>query len=234
MLQCQFKTETREVVGLVRVSTRQQGRSGLGLAAQEKAIRDFCDREGLNLVKVFTEIESGKATSRPVLDEAIQFAQKQSAFLCVAKLDRLSRKVSFISKLMEEETVPFISVELGTQVQPLILHIWASVAQAEAQKISERTKAALQAKIATGWKAGQSINQINHLGREKRTKKADAFALKLSSIIRGFQANGVDTLNGLAFNLNQSEIKTSRNNVWTAQQVKRLLARLDKLEAQNQ
>lgn len=233
MLQIQLKTNARDVVGLVRVSTRQQGRSGLGLAAQEKSIRDFCEREGLNLVKVFTEIESGTETSRPVLDEAIQLAQKQSAFLCVAKLDRLSRKVSFISKLMEEETVPFISCELGAEVSPFILHVFSAFSQLEAQKISERTKAALQAKMATGWKAGTSINRINHLGRAKRTKKADAFALKLSSVVRGFQANGVNTLNGLALHLNQADIQTSRGNDWTAQQVKRLIARVERLEAEN-
>ena len=228
MQNCQYKTELQGVVGYIRVSTRQQGRSGLGLSAQERCIQEFCEKEGLELLQIFTEVQSGKDDDRPVLNEAMKYASRTGALICVAKLDRLSRKVSFISNLMETGECAFVSCELGRSVEPFMLHIWSAFAEAEAAKISRRTKVALEAKKATGWQAGNPrIAEVAKLGRAQRTRVADEFALKLAPVVRGFQANGVSTLSGLAANLNQAGVKTVRGGKWSATAVKRLLTRLE-------
>ena len=216
-------------VGYIRVSTKKQKTSGLGLAAQEESIRAFCEREGLELSRIFTETESGCEDQRPELMSALQMAKKQGGFVVVAKLCRLSRRVSLISKFMDEK-VPFISTEIGTSVDPFMLHVWAAFNEAEAKKISRRTKDALKAKMDQGWKAGNpNINEVNQLGRKLQADRADEFALKLKDVVAGFQATGVNTLSGLATSLNQAGVKTARGGTWSAQTVKRLLARLERL-----
>ena len=91
MLNCQFKHEAKKVVGLIRVSSKQQGESGLGLQAQEKTIRAFAEREGMEVIEIVSEVASGAAKERPKLDLALKLARKNDAFLCIARLDRLSR-----------------------------------------------------------------------------------------------------------------------------------------------
>ena len=227
---CGFQAQSKKVVGLARVSTAQQCQSGLGLAAQKDSIIRFCEREGLELLEIIEEVESGCSDDRPALDRLLKVARKNKAFACVARIDRLSRKVSVISQIMEDGQVPIISCELGMNVQPFMIHVWSAFAAAEREKISLRTKVALQAKMATGWKAGQNINEINELGRQRNRAKADEFALSLKSVVGGLQANGCNTYNGLALELTKAGIKTARGGDWSAQTVKRLVKRLEALE----
>jgi DNA invertase Pin-like site-specific DNA recombinase len=137
------------------VSTQRQGRSGLGLDAQRNAIARFAEGEGLQILAEFTEVETGKGADaldrRPQLAAALALARQQKCPVLVAKLDRLSRDVAFISGLMAQR-VPFIVAELGADADPFMLHLYAALAEKERRLISERTKAALASRKTTGVK----------------------------------------------------------------------------------
>jgi DNA invertase Pin-like site-specific DNA recombinase len=122
------------LIAYYRVSTQKQGRSGLGLEARRKAIASFAEAEGFEIVAEFTEVETGKGSDaldrRPQLKAALKAAKKARCEVAVAKLDRLSRDVAFISGLMALR-VPFIVTALGRNVDPFMLHIYAAMAQQE-------------------------------------------------------------------------------------------------------
>src|SRR6476661_454942 len=119
------------LVAYYRVSTQKQGRSGLGLEAQRKAVTAFAAAEGFEVVAEFTEVETGKGTDaldrRPQLKGALKAAKRAKCSVAVAKLDRLSRDVAFIAGLMAQK-VPFIVTALGKDVDPFTLHIYAALA----------------------------------------------------------------------------------------------------------
>src|SRR3984893_18752061 len=146
-------------IGYVRVSTTSQGRSGLGLEAQRAAIARFAEQEGLTVAQVFEEIETGSGADawerRPQLAAALKAARKAKAPVLVAKLDRLSRDVHFISGLMSHR-VEFVVCELGRQSDPFVLHLYAALAEKERAMISARTKAGLSAAKARGTKLGMA------------------------------------------------------------------------------
>src|ERR1700730_18573490 len=139
---------TKALIGYVRVSTARQGRSGLGIEAQREALARFAAWEGFELGRVFVEVETGKGSDaldrRPQLAAALTEARRQRCGVVVAKLDRLRRDVHFISGLMSKR-VPFIVAELGTDMDPFMLHIYAALAEKERRLISERTRTALAA-----------------------------------------------------------------------------------------
>ena len=147
----------KPIIAYCRVSTDRQGKSGLGLEAQRVAIARFADTNGFAIVREEIEVETGKGADaldrRPKLKSALELAKKHKCSIIVAKLDRLSRDVHFISGLMTKR-VPFIVAELGPEVDPFMLHIYAAVAEKERALISERTKAALAAAKARGVKLG--------------------------------------------------------------------------------
>ena len=138
----------KPAIAYIRVSTVRQGRSGLGLEAQQTALANFAKAEGYTLIETFQEIETGKGADaldrRPQLSAAIKTAKKVKAPILVAKLDRLSRDVHFISGLMVHR-VPFLVADLGPDVDPFILHLFAALAQKERALISRRTAEALAA-----------------------------------------------------------------------------------------
>jgi DNA invertase Pin-like site-specific DNA recombinase len=136
-------------IAYVRVSTVKQGKSGLGLEAQETAIKQMAQTENLNIVQWLKDVESGSNNDRIGLQEALQNAKILGCPIIVSKLDRLSRDVHFISGLMKEH-VEFICCDLGRQSDPFTLHIFAALAQKERQMISTRTKAAMAAAKARG------------------------------------------------------------------------------------
>ena len=152
-----MKKELRPAVAYIRVSTQRQGRSGLGLAAQKAAISRFAATEGFAVVREFVEVETGKGADaldrRPQLAAALKAARKLKGPILVAKLDRLSRDVHFISGLMVHR-VAFIVSELGADVDPFMLHIYAAVAEKERRLIAERTRHALAAAKARGVRLG--------------------------------------------------------------------------------
>lgn len=136
------------IVAYYRVSTAAQGRSGLGLEAQRKAVQAFAQAEGIEVIAEFTEVETGKGSDalakRPQLKAALKAAKAAKCSVAVAKLDRLSRDVAFIAGLMAQR-VPFIVTALGANVDPFTLHIYAALAEQERRMISQRTSAGLQA-----------------------------------------------------------------------------------------
>lgn len=135
-----------DAIGYLRVSTREQGRSGLGLSAQRKEIEAFGAREGFSIESWYQDIQTGAGRDalqlRPGLATALKEARTARCPLIVSKLDRLSRNVHFITGLMEHK-VHFIVTELGKDRDDFTLHIWASLAEQERKMMSQRTKAAL-------------------------------------------------------------------------------------------
>jgi DNA invertase Pin-like site-specific DNA recombinase len=140
-------------IGYIRVSTQKQGRSGLGLEAQQNAIKSFAQAEGLTIVQWLKDVESGANSDRPALIEALKNSKILACPVLVAKLDRLSRDAHFILTLMKEK-VEFIVADIGRVEDPMMLHIHAVFAESERKKISDRTKAALAARKARGFKLG--------------------------------------------------------------------------------
>src|SRR5216683_805565 len=147
----------RPVITYVRVSTATQGRSGLGIEAQREALARFAATEGFEPIREFVEVESGKGADaldrRPQLAAALAEARRRRCPVAVAKLDRLSRDVHFISGLMAER-VQFIVAELGADVDPFILHLFAALAEKERVMIATRTRDALARAKARGVKLG--------------------------------------------------------------------------------
>jgi DNA invertase Pin-like site-specific DNA recombinase len=196
-------------VAYYRVSTDRQGRSGLGLEAQQKAVMDYLNGGAWELVGEFTEIESGKHSNRPELAKAITACRKQRARLVIAKLDRLSRNLAFIATLMESG-VEFVAVDNPT-ANKLTVHILAAVAQHEREMISERTKAALAAAKARGTKLG-TPDPRGAVKRMVKARKAGAerFAANVLPMIRAVQAMGFTSKATIAAELNARKVPTAR------------------------
>jgi DNA invertase Pin-like site-specific DNA recombinase len=219
----------RHLIGYVRVSTDKQGRSGLGLEAQREAIARFAQAEGFTLGRIFTEVETGKGADalerRPQLCDALGEARRRKCPVLVAKLDRLSRDVHLISGLMAHR-VPFLVAELGPDVDPFILHLFAALAEKERAMISARTKAALSAAKARGVKLGGPkliVARRNALAAIKAN--ADRQAGNVLPIIREIQKTGASTLRELANALNARGISTARGGKWYATSVRNVLSR---------
>jgi DNA invertase Pin-like site-specific DNA recombinase len=175
--------EARRIVTYLRVSTGRQGRSGLGLEAQREAVESFAAREGYEVAHEFVEVESGKGSDaldkRPQLADALQRARRLRCAILVAKLDRLSRDVHFISGLMSKR-VPFVVAELGNDVDPFMLHIYAALAEKERALISARTRAALAAAKARGVKLGKTGKKRGRILARENKAAADMHARKVA------------------------------------------------------
>jgi DNA invertase Pin-like site-specific DNA recombinase len=213
-------------VSYFRVSTQQQGRSGLGLAAQKKAVLDYLNGGGWLVSEEFTEIESGSRSDRPKLAEAIRSAKRHKATLIIAKLDRLARNVAFISNLMESG-VEFVAADMPL-ANKLTIHILAAVAEHEREMISQRTKVALAAAKARGTLLGNrtNITVAQQNSRAVRSVLASQFAVNAGAVICQLQTSGVRSLREIAAALNARGIKTPRGSEWQATQVSRVIARL--------
>jgi DNA invertase Pin-like site-specific DNA recombinase len=217
-------------VAYYRVSTNQQGQSGLGLEAQRKAVTDFLDGGNWQLVAEAVEVESGKRSHRPKLQEALRLCRLHGATLIIAKLDRLARNVAFISNLMESG-VDFVAVDFP-QANRLTVHILAAVAEHEREMIASRTKAALAATKARGRKLGGdrgNFGLIRDRGHPAsvaiRSAKVNKRAADLTPVIRELQSAGA-SLHAIAAELTRRGIETPRKGGrWKAVQVKRVLDR---------
>ena len=218
------------IISYIRVSTGKQGKCGLGIEAQRQAIARFAAAEGCEVLAEVVEVETGKGTDaldrRPKLAEALAKARKSKAAVVVAKLCRLSRDVAFISGLMAQR-VPFIGAELGADVDPFMLHIYAALAEKERRLIADRTRAALAAKKARGAKLGNRTNlgEASTKGASANRASADAFAANVLPVVSQIQASGLTTLRAIANALNARGIRTARGGVWYAATVGNLLAR---------
>ena len=213
--------ETRPYIAYYRVSTDRQGRSGLGLEAQQQAVHGFLQGRG-ELVASFTEVESGKRNDRPEIAAALAACRKHKAVLVIAKLDRLARNVHFISGLMESG-VEFVAVDMP-EASRLTIHILAAVAEHERVMISQRTKAALQAAKARGTKLGSPTPKKGAAVRSRvLQEKAKRFADSVLPIIKELQAQGVTSYKGIARALNARGVSTSNNRRWHGTTVRNII-----------
>jgi len=211
----------KPAVAYVRVSTAQQCKSGLGLEAQRDAIERFATANGFKIVETYTEVETGKGADalerRPQLAAALKTARKVKGPIIVAKLDRLSRDVHFISGLMAQR-VPFIVTELGADTDPFLLHVYAALAEKERRLISERTKAGLAAARKRGVKLGGTNAQSDRTAADALAR-AEALRLVFNELA------GL-TNPAAAEALNERGIAAPAGGKWHAMQVLRVRRRL--------
>ncbi|GAV35458.1 DNA-invertase hin [Roseomonas sp. TAS13] len=217
-----------DYVAYYRVSTDQQGRSGLGLEAQRAAVSSFL-RPSDRLVGEHTEVESGGAVRRPQLDAAVALCRRRRATLLVAKLDRLARRVSLISSLMESD-VPFVAADMP-EANRLTIHVLAAVAEHERSMISQRTKDALAAAKARGTRLGgdrgwRPAPDDSAAARAALAEAATRHAWLVLPEIERLRDEGRATLASLAEGLDEAGVATPRGGRWTPTAVRRALLRL--------
>jgi DNA invertase Pin-like site-specific DNA recombinase len=221
----------KPVIAYLRVSTKEQGKSGNGLAAQRERIEQFARTESLHVAEWFTETETGKGADalerRPQLAAALRLAKKLRGSVVVSKLDRLSRNVSFISGLMEKR-VPFVVAELGMDTDPFMLHLYAALSEKERQLISQRTRDALQAVKRRLAKQGRKLGNPTNLRKAQRKgakanrDQAIEFARGVLPIINGFQREGM-SLRRIVERLNESRTATPRGGRWHVTSLRNVL-----------
>src|SRR4029078_3274821 len=193
-------------VAYYRVSTRQQQRSGLGIEAQRATVTRFAEAENLRIIAEYVEAETGKGADaldrRPQLGAALAQAKAVKCCVLVSKLDRLSRDVAFVAGLMAPR-VHFIVAELGRDADPFMLHLYAALAEKERRLISERTKAALAVRKATGARLGNPINirEAGERGRASAIAAADEHARGLLPVLRAVRSEGATTIGAITRSL---------------------------------
>ena len=215
-------------VAYLRQSTAKQERSGLGIEAQRDIINSFI-KEGVILAE-YVETESGRKSDRPKLQEALTLCRKTSSILIVAKLDRLSRNVAFTSKLLESD-VEIIFCDFP-QANRLILHIISSIAEYEANLISQRTRQSLKAKKERGVKLGKSENLMNKhdeaVARSNQTNrikaKNNANNMRAVALLRSMIKEGL-TISQMTKQLNEQGFVSSKGCKFQIVQVQRLIQR---------
>jgi DNA invertase Pin-like site-specific DNA recombinase len=216
---------TTPYIAYYRVSTDRQGRSGLGLEAQQQAVADHLNRNGGPLIEAYTEIESGRKNKRPELQAALKACRKNKATLIIAKLDRLTRNVHFISGLMESG-VDFIAVD-NPHANKLMIHLLAAFAEHEREQISQRTKEALAAAKRRGVILGRNGREV--LSRQNH-EQAISFAAALAPTIADIRAAGHTTVRAIAAELHRRAILTARPGAqWRINSTHALLKRIKRL-----
>jgi DNA invertase Pin-like site-specific DNA recombinase len=226
-----------KIISYLRVSTAEQGLSGLGLEAQRTAIENYAATRQANVLATFTEVESGKNNNRVELDKAIHLSRVTGATLVIAKLDRLSRNASFLLAL-RDSGIKFIASDMP-DANELTVGIMALVAQQEREAISKRTKDALQEAKKRLAKEGKRLGNPNGAKALRRAdkgntaslqaikQKADSHAIRLDSVIKDLAENGITSLGAIALELNKRGMTTPRGNgsIWHKSSVKNLLQR---------
>lgn len=224
----------RSAIGYLRVSTKEQGHRRNGLEAQKETIERFANSEGYEISEWYEEHLSGKGSidalsRRPELDQALGHAKKLKCSVIVSKLDRLSRDVAFVSGLMSRG-VPFIVAELGPDVDPFILHLYAALSEKERTLISQRTKEGLKRVkkrlAAEGKKLGNNTNlgKAQKKGIKSNKRNAQHFAESVLPIISGLQKEGL-SLRKIADELNRQKIPTARGGQWHLVTIQNILKR---------
>jgi DNA invertase Pin-like site-specific DNA recombinase len=227
----------KDLIAYCRVSTKQQGLTGLGMEAQRTAVETFAKQNNARIAALYVEVETGKKADRPELAKALAHARRNKATLCVAKLDRLSRNVEFLAKVMNSGA-DFVACD-NPAANRLTLHILAAVAENEAKAISDRTKAALAAAKARGvalgssrpghWEGREEARQRGAvagaaLAAEARSRAAvEAYADLLPAMEKA-RGDGL-SLQAIADKLNAEGHATRRGRPWNPVQVARVLQR---------
>ena len=222
-----------KIVSYLRVSTTRQGRSGLGLDAQRSAIQSYADLKAAKVTQEFVEVESGKANTRPKLNDALHLAKVTGSVLVIAKLDRLSRNAAFLLTL-RDSGVKFIAADMP-DANELTVGIMALVAQQEREAISKRTKEALEAAKRRGTVLGnpngaealRRAGKGNTAGVHAIRLKANCHAEDLRPVLRDLASEGIMSLGAIATALNDRGIQTPRGRTWHKTSVSNLLSRLN-------
>lgn len=227
-------------IGYLRVSTREQGRSGLGLAAQRDDIEAFGSREGLAVKNWYQDIQTGAGKDalllRPGLAAALKEARANRCPLVVSRLDRLSRNVHFITGLMEHK-VHFVVAALGRDCDEFTLHIYASLAEQERKMISERIKAAKAVAKRRGQKSGLALRskgerrRVIALGiaacQKAADERAEAYRLHIEWALRQPGLNGRPiAFTAAATKLNERNIESPMGGLWAGSALQRMAHRL--------
>ncbi len=217
----------RKAITYYRVSTDRQGESKLGLEAQEKAVRDFARLFRYEVINDYIEVESGKRNERPILHEALKACHMHKAVLLIAKLDRLSRSVAFISTLMEAG-IEFKAIDYP-DADKVFIQLLAVFAEFERDQNSKRTTAALRAAKRRGVELGKNGKYV--LSKQNKAN-AIAFARKMEPIIENIKNKGTITIRGITDELNRSRIPTYRKHgrKWHPNTVHHLLKRIENLK----
>lgn len=224
-----------KIVAYQRVSTARQGRSGLGLEAQDRAILEHVRSKNAILVGSFTEVESGKVNARPELAKALHLTKVTGATLVIAKLDRLSRNAAFLLAL-RDSGVRFVAADMP-EANDLTVGIMALVAQQEREAIAKRTREALASAKARGVRLGNpnGAEALRRAGKGNVSSlgsiqaNADRHAADLAPVIASLRADGVTSLGALARSLNERGMLTPRGGRWHKSSAGNLLRRLAKL-----
>ena len=217
----------KRYVKYLRVSTREQGRSGLGLEGQERDINHYLQTHHQDtpyeVVGRFVEVHSGSDDSRPQLLKSIELVKEMKGILIVSKLDRLSRKVSFISKLMEDKDLELVvsSLPNSTKFQ---LHIYSCLSEQERDFISQRTKSGLQSLKDRGVKLGTPQWNLDRLVEAKKEKHRQD-CQKISHLLIPFRSQGM-SLHGICNVLNTSGMTTERGTKFHPSLVSRMIKTL--------
>jgi DNA invertase Pin-like site-specific DNA recombinase len=218
----------RSGVAYLRVSTAQQGKARLGIEARGDRPLGDGRRDGADRRACGSGNREGQRClgPPPLLRDALAQAKRAKAAVVVAKLDRLSRDVHFISGLMAHK-VPFIVAALGADADPFMLHIYAALAEKEHSPILQRTKDALARKKAQGTQLGNRTNlaDAQKMGQVANRQAADAFATNILPVVRQIQATGITALRGIGQALNDRGIRTARGGDWHSSTVRNPLAR---------
>ena len=215
-----------EFIVLKRVSTRGQAESGLGLAAQQRDIDLYLNNYAevpYKVIAEFTEVSSGSAKLRPVFDEAVELARKTGATLLCSKIDRISRKVSVISTLIEDKKIT-LRVATMPNADNFQLHIYAALAEQEREFISRRTKAALAEYKANGGVLGGARPKQEKMHQANR-EKANYHALRVENVINLNRKDG-NSYQTIAKILNEMKVETARGGMWHMGTVRRYDLRL--------
>lgn len=221
-----------KLVTYFRVSTVKQGRSGLGLEAQQDAVSRYAAQVGGVVVRSYTEVESGKINQRPELTKALHLAKVTGATLAIAKLDRLSRNAALLLTL-RDSGAKFVAADMP-EANNFTIGIMALVAQNEREAISKRTKEALAAAKRRGTRLGNP-NGATALRRAKKGNKASVATIKakadrhaqdLLPVVQSLHQEGITTLAAVADALNSRGMLTPRGGTWHKSSVSNLLARL--------
>lgn len=205
------------------------------MEAQRAAIERFALAEDLTIIAEYTEAETGKGSDaldrRPQLAAALAGARKAKCSVVVSRLDRLSRDVAFVSGLMAQR-VPFIVAELGRDADPFMLHLYAALAEKERRLISERTKAALQAKRSAGARLGNPSNleAAGAVGRATQQRGADQFVKGVQPVLDAVRRSGATSLAEIANALNERGVRSIHGGVWHRSAVRNLLVRVQSYE----
>lgn len=221
----------RRYIAYFRVSTERQGRSGLGLEAQRRAVEDFLQQTSGTLRAEFVEVQSGKDNDRPKLAEALKLCKLTHSTLLIAKLDRLSRNAAFLLSL-RDAGVRFVAADMP-DMNETVVGVMAVIAQAERKAISDRTRAALKAAKARGVRLGNphlkpGTKAAAAIASQAATAAAEKRAEEFRDIIQDARVKGCDSLREFAEHLNGLGIPTPRGGTWAPASVSRLLALLDR------